>query len=144
MKPATFAATRLQGAGLDFWGGSFLADPFGRIIAQASHDKEEILLGTVDVKLQEEIRRNWPFLRDRRIDAYGPITAEVWKVDDAQEIAAASPHRAGYRMPAEWEPQRATWLAWPHNRTDWPGKFQPIPYVYAESCATWPAPPASN
>jgi agmatine deiminase len=39
---------------------------------------------------------------------------------------------AGYRMPAEWEPQRATWLAWPHNRTDWPGKFEPIPYVYAE------------
>jgi agmatine deiminase len=35
-------------------------------------------------------------------------------------------------MPAEWEPQRATWLAWPHNRTDWPGKFEPIPYVYAE------------
>jgi agmatine deiminase len=38
----------------------------------------------------------------------------------------------GYRMPAEWEPQRATWLAWPHNRSDWPGKFEPIPYVYAE------------
>ena len=35
-------------------------------------------------------------------------------------------------MPAEWEPQRATWLAWPHNRSDWPGKFAPIPYVYAE------------
>jgi N-carbamoylputrescine amidase len=63
-----------KGAGLDFWGGSFLADPFGRIIAKASHDKEEILVGTVDVKLQEEIRRNWPFLRDRRIDAYGGIT----------------------------------------------------------------------
>jgi agmatine deiminase len=37
----------------------------------------------------------------------------------------------GYRMPAEWERQCATWLAWPHNRTDWPGKFEPIPYVYA-------------
>ena len=43
-----------------------------------------------------------------------------------------SPLAAGYRMPAEWEPQRATWLAWPHNRTDWPGKFAPIPFVYAE------------
>jgi N-carbamoylputrescine amidase len=68
-----------KGAGLDFWGGSFLADPFGRIIAKASHDKEEILVGTVDVKLQEEIRRNWPFLRDRRIDAYGPITQRFGK-----------------------------------------------------------------
>ena len=70
---------QVAGAGLDFWGGSFLSDPFGRIIAQASHDKEEILLGTVDVKLQEEIRRNWPFLRDRRIDAYGPITQRFGK-----------------------------------------------------------------
>src|SRR5450755_213936 len=43
-----------------------------------------------------------------------------------------SPSALGYRMPAEWEPQRATWLAWPHNRSDWPGKFAPIPYVYAE------------
>jgi agmatine deiminase len=48
------------------------------------------------------------------------------------KIAADSPAGLGYRMPAEWEPQRATWLAWPHNRTDWPGKFEPIPYVYAE------------
>ena len=47
-------------------------------------------------------------------------------------IAADSPAALGYRMPAEWEPQRATWLAWPHNRSDWPGKFEPIPYVYAE------------
>ena len=70
---------QVAGAGLDFWGGSFLSDPFGRIIAQASHDKEEILLGTVDVKLQEEIRRNWPFLRDRRIDAYAPITQRYGK-----------------------------------------------------------------
>ncbi|HUO59667.1 MAG TPA: agmatine deiminase family protein [Candidatus Acidoferrales bacterium] len=38
----------------------------------------------------------------------------------------------GYRMPAEWEPMAATWMVWPHNRTDWPGKFEPIPYVYAE------------
>ncbi len=38
----------------------------------------------------------------------------------------------GYRMPAEWEPHSATWLAWPHNREDWPGKFEPIPWVYGE------------
>jgi agmatine deiminase len=45
---------------------------------------------------------------------------------------AEYPSVLGYRMPAEWEPHAATWLAWPHNRTDWPGKFEPIPYVYAE------------
>jgi N-carbamoylputrescine amidase len=69
----------VRGSGLEFWGGSFLADPFGRVIARASHDQEEILVGTVDVKLQEEVRRNWPFLRDRRIDAYGPITERFGK-----------------------------------------------------------------
>jgi len=63
-----------KGAGLDFWGGSFIADAFGRVIAEASHDKEEILIGKVDLKKMEEIRRNWPFLRDRRIDSYTPIT----------------------------------------------------------------------
>jgi N-carbamoylputrescine amidase len=66
---------RVEGVGLEFWGGSFLADPFGRIIARASHDAEEILLGEIDLGLIEETRRNWPFLRDRRIDAYAPITS---------------------------------------------------------------------
>jgi len=65
---------RIEGPGLEFWGGSFLADPFGRIIAKASHTEEEILIGEIDPALMEETRRNWPFLRDRRIDAYGGIT----------------------------------------------------------------------
>ena len=65
---------RIEGAGLEFWGGSFLADPFGRIIAKASHDKEELIVGEIDLALLEDTRRNWPFLRDRRIDAYAPIT----------------------------------------------------------------------
>ncbi len=43
-----------------------------------------------------------------------------------------TPRSLGYRMPAEWEPHEATWLAWPHNREDWPGKFHPIPWLYAE------------
>jgi agmatine deiminase len=43
-----------------------------------------------------------------------------------------TPAALGYRMPAEWEPHAATWLAWPHRRTDWPGRFEPIPWVYAE------------
>ena len=42
------------------------------------------------------------------------------------------PAALGYRMPAEWEPHEATWIAWPHNRSDWPGKFAAIPWVYAE------------
>ncbi len=65
---------RAPGLGLEFWGGSFLADPFGRVLAKASHDAEEILLAEIDLALLEDTRRNWPFLRDRRIDAYAPIT----------------------------------------------------------------------
>jgi N-carbamoylputrescine amidase len=62
------------GGGLEFWGRSFLADPFGRLIAQAGEDSEEVLIACCDPRVQEETRRNWPFLRDRRIDAYAPIT----------------------------------------------------------------------
>ena len=59
--------------GLEFWGSSFVADPFGRIVAEASCTNEEILIAECDPHLIEEVRRNWPFLRDRRIDAYSPI-----------------------------------------------------------------------
>ena len=43
-----------------------------------------------------------------------------------------TPRSLGYRMPAEWEPHQSTWLAWPHNRSDWPGKFDAIPWVFAD------------
>jgi len=59
--------------GLEFWGSSFLCDPFGIVVAQAATDREEILVGEVDLGRMEEVRRNWPFLRDRRIDAYAGI-----------------------------------------------------------------------
>jgi N-carbamoylputrescine amidase len=61
------------GAGLEFWGTSFLCDPFGVVLAEASTDQEEILVGEVDLARIEEVRRGWPFLRDRRIDAYQGI-----------------------------------------------------------------------
>ena len=64
-----------EGAGIEFWGGSFIADPFGRILAKASHDREEILYADLDPKQVEITRQHWPFLRDRRIDAYGGITS---------------------------------------------------------------------
>jgi N-carbamoylputrescine amidase len=60
-------------AGLEFWGTSFLCDPFGVVVAEASTDQEEILVGEIDPARIEEVRRNWPFLRDRRIDAYAGI-----------------------------------------------------------------------
>jgi len=64
-------------AGIEFWGNSFVADPFGQVIAQASADKEETLIVECDPRRMEEVRRNWPFLRDRRTDAYAPLL-ERW------------------------------------------------------------------
>ncbi len=46
--------------------------------------------------------------------------------------AETTPRSLGFRMPAEWEPHEATWIAWPHNQDDWPGRFEPIPWVYGE------------
>jgi N-carbamoylputrescine amidase len=60
-------------AGLEFWGTSFLCDPFGVVVAEASVDKEETLIAEINLDRIEEVRRNWPFLRDRRIDAYRGI-----------------------------------------------------------------------
>jgi N-carbamoylputrescine amidase len=77
MEHGDIRGNKASGAGLEFWGGSFLCDPFGRVIAEASHDKEEILVGEIDLKALEDIRRNWPFLRDRRIDGYGGITSRM-------------------------------------------------------------------
>src|SRR5580698_4966146 len=59
---------------MKFWGGSFIANPFGRILYEASHDKEEIIVHEVDTAKTDSYRTHWPFLRDRRIDSYEPIT----------------------------------------------------------------------
>jgi N-carbamoylputrescine amidase len=63
----------VEGA-IEFWGGSFVSDPFGEVIARASHTDEETLVVDCDLNQIEDTRRNWPFLRDRRIDAYGDLS----------------------------------------------------------------------
>ncbi len=63
-----------KSAGIEFFGGSFISDPFGRVLQHAGRERDEVLVAEVDPALQENVRRNWPFLRDRRIDAYGGLT----------------------------------------------------------------------
>ncbi len=60
--------------GIDFWGGSFICGPQGELLAQAAHEGDEVLTTTVDYQRVESVRRIWPYLRDRRIDAYSDIT----------------------------------------------------------------------
>jgi len=61
-------------SGLEFWGGSFVCDPFGAVLAEASREGEEVLVVECNRARIEDVRRNWPFFRDRRIDSYGGIT----------------------------------------------------------------------
>lgn len=67
-------------AGIDFWGGSFVSNPFGTVLHQASHDKEEIMVQEIDLSKSDRYRTHWPFFRDRRIESYQPIT-ERYLVD---------------------------------------------------------------
>ena len=63
--------------GIEFWGASFVCDPFGVVLKEASRTDEEIVIVECDRGHLEDVRRNWPFLRDRRIDAYAPITKRL-------------------------------------------------------------------
>jgi N-carbamoylputrescine amidase len=66
---------------MKFWGGSFIANPFGSLIVQASHDKEEVLVYELELDTTDSYRTHWPFMRDRRIDSYQPITKRY--IDEA-------------------------------------------------------------
>ena len=63
-----------QDGAMKFWGGSFVSNPFGSILYQGSHDQEEVHVQALDLKKTDQYRTHWPFLRDRRIDSYLPIT----------------------------------------------------------------------
>jgi N-carbamoylputrescine amidase len=66
---------------MKFWGGSFVSNPFGTVIYQASHDKEEVIVQEIDTDETDRYRTHWPFLRDRRIDSYQPITKRYIDAD---------------------------------------------------------------
>ena len=63
-----------QNGAMNFWGGSFIANPMGTILSEASHDREEVIINEIDLSQTDTYRTHWPFMRDRRIDSYEPIT----------------------------------------------------------------------
>ena len=83
------------GDGIEFWGHSFLADPFGVVIAEAPGDREAVLVAEVDTARIEEVRRGWPFLRDRRVDAYGGIGARFLDSAESSPPVPLSATRRG-------------------------------------------------
>jgi agmatine deiminase len=100
---------------LEFWGSSFACDAFGTVIARASEAGEEVLLADLDLSLNGRVREGWGFLRNRRPDTYVALTDEGTGGCAPLLVRSRSPLRLGYRMPAEWEPHAATWLAWPQD-----------------------------
>ncbi len=71
-----------QNGAMNFWGGSFVSNPFGTLLYKASHENEEIAVIDIDTEKSDSYRTHWPFLRDRRIDSYEPITKRY--IDDAE------------------------------------------------------------
>ncbi|MBN2733270.1 MAG: agmatine deiminase family protein [Methanomicrobiaceae archaeon] len=103
---------------IEFWGGSFVCDPFGNIIAEAG-ETEEILVAETDLSLNRDIREGWGFMRNRRPETYGILTKNV----DVTHLSEGyicppksrpnTPKKEGFFMPAEWEHHDAVWLSWP-------------------------------
>lgn len=110
-----------QEGDIRFFGGSFICDSFGKLLAHAG-DKEEIITAKIDLEMNAAVRDSWGFFRNRRPDTYGTVCARVPEHDATAPIPRKgdTPRKLGYFMPAEWEPHDAIWLSWPHNKNTFP------------------------
>jgi agmatine deiminase len=111
---------------LVFWGSSFVCDPFGKILAMASNNEEEVLVVELDLAKNEAVREGWGFFRNRRPDVYWPIIEMVQEEEKPDRKAKEglclkdTPRSLGYHMPAEWEKHEAIWLSWPYDLDSFP------------------------
>jgi len=110
-----------QEGDIRFFGGSFICDAFGKLLAHAG-EKEEIVVAHIDVGMNTAVRDSWGFFRNRRPDTYGSVCARVPEHDATAPIPRKgdTPRKLGFFMPAEWEPHDAVWLSWPHNKNTFP------------------------
>ena len=103
-----------------FFGGSFVSDAFGRVLAHAG-DTEEIIIADLDLSMNRTVQESWGFFRNRRPGTYGnlvtapPGTGHRFIVRNGD-----TPRNMGFCMPAEWERHDAVWLSWPHNTVTFP------------------------
>ena len=107
--------------GIRFFGGSFVCDAFGSVLARAGSN-EEILIVEVDLSMNLEVRESWGFMRNRRPETYHPL-CQVIRGEGEDVVSVAlhdTPRNRGYYMPAEWEPHEAVWISWPHNTLTFP------------------------
>ncbi|PKL60651.1 MAG: peptidyl-arginine deiminase, partial [Methanomicrobiales archaeon HGW-Methanomicrobiales-4] len=107
--------------GVAFFGGSFVCDAFGCVLARAGRE-EEIILVQIDLSMNSEVRESWGFMRNRRPDTYNPLCSPIrgqWP-DIVSSSLGDTPRNRGFHMPAEWEPHDGVWLSWPHNTLTFP------------------------
>lgn len=104
-----------------FFGGSFVCDAFGALLARGGSG-EETLLVQIDLSMNQIIRESWGFFRNRRPDTYQSICSPIREVQQGHAviILGDTPRNRGYHMPAEWEPHDRLWLSWPHNTLTFP------------------------
>ncbi|WP_300041172.1 agmatine deiminase family protein [Methanospirillum sp.] len=104
-----------------FFGGSFVTDAFGSILARAGSE-EEILITSVDLAMNAIIRDSWGFMRNRRPETYHLLTSPIRGTGNemVSKVLGDTPRNRGFHMPAEWEPHEAVWLSWPHNILTFP------------------------
>jgi agmatine deiminase len=99
---------------LRFWGGSFVSDPFGKILKKASDSKEEVIVQKINLAENERIRNAWGFLRNRRPESYGVLTRPP------EQKPRQIPAQLGYYFPPEWHPHERVFVSWPHDRISFP------------------------
>jgi agmatine deiminase len=109
--------------GLLFFGNSFVADPFGAVIARAGREDEVVIVADLDMEVPSRTREGWGFFRNRRPETYHTLTGKGRALDSGGGAVLCTPAARGYRMPAEWERHDAVWLAWPHDKETFPDIF---------------------
>ena len=107
--------------GLEFWGGSFVADP----VRRRCWPKARTIGRDPDRGVRPAPHRGRP--PQLAVPARPPHRRVRADSEPGDRLNSGTPRALGFRMPAEWEPHEATWIAWPHNRDDWPGRFAPDP-----------------
>jgi len=105
--------------GIRFFGGSFMCDAFGAILAHAG-EGEETLVVSIDLSMNAAVSDSWGFFRNRRPDTYSGICTPVHGGIFPAVRPLDTPRNRGFHMPAEWEPHAAVWLSWPNNRMTFP------------------------
>jgi agmatine deiminase len=117
---------------LEFWGGSFVCDSFGGVLAEASTDKEEVIVAQVDLGKNKKIQEGWGFLRNRRPDTYQPLVKGGTGGYHTGGCGNKTCSEQGFSMPAEWERHDAIWLAWPYDPTTFPDRVEQVEQTYVQ------------